>query len=121
MISDHDVREIEQLLYRYCAGVDRRDWELLASCYHPGAVDDHGDVSGPASEFLAWVERRHERVLQSFHAVTNVRVFDEVTDAAVTETLCLVRQTLNVTTVARSGCGSAAGISTCSAGTTTEG
>jgi len=32
---------ITEVLYRYCRGVDRRDWELLRSCYHPEAQDDH--------------------------------------------------------------------------------
>lgn len=43
-----DEREIHDVLVRYCRGVDRCDRELMASCYHDDAVDDHGNwqVSG---------------------------------------------------------------------------
>ena len=46
-----DEREIHDVLVRYCRGVDRCDRELMASCYHPDAIDDHGNwqVSGAAA------------------------------------------------------------------------
>lgn len=89
------LAEIEQVLYRYCAGVDRKDWDLVASCYHPEAIDDHGDVSGPVADFLEWLEKRHERVAQSFHSVSNVRVVaSKGNEATVIESLCTVRQVL---------------------------
>lgn len=90
-----DLRAIEQVLYRYCAGVDRKDWDLVASCYEPGARDDHGNFDGTVEEFVVWLAERHTRVLQSFHAITSVRLVDEAPGGAVTESLCLVRQTLD--------------------------
>lgn len=90
-----DLRAIEQVLYRYCAGVDRKDWDLVRDCYEPGAHDDHGNFTGPVEEFVPWLADRHARVLQSFHAVTSVRLVDSAPGAAVTESLCLVRQTLD--------------------------
>ncbi|HEY8546953.1 MAG TPA: nuclear transport factor 2 family protein [Acidimicrobiales bacterium] len=94
-MSGVDLRAIEQVLYRYCAGVDRKDWDLVRSCYEPGAHDDHGNFSGPVEEFVPWLADRHERVLQSFHAITGVRLVDEAPGAALTESLCLVRQVLD--------------------------
>jgi hypothetical protein len=38
-----DKQEIHDLLMRYCRGVDRADAKLVAGCFHPGSVDDHGD------------------------------------------------------------------------------
>lgn len=38
-----DERDIHDVLVRYCRGVDRCDRELIASCYHEDAVDDHGN------------------------------------------------------------------------------
>ena len=90
-----DLRAIEQVLHRYCAGVDRKDWDLVRSCYEPGAHDDHGNFTGTVEEFVPWLAERHTRVLQSFHAIMSVRLVDEAPGAAVTESLCLVRQALD--------------------------
>jgi hypothetical protein len=38
-----DERDIRDVLVRYCRGVDRCDQELLESCFHPDAQDDHGN------------------------------------------------------------------------------
>ena len=38
-----DKQEIHEVLLRYCRGVDRCDRDLIADCYHPDAIDDHGD------------------------------------------------------------------------------
>jgi len=38
-----DERDIRDVLARYCRGVDRCDRELIASCYHADALDDHGN------------------------------------------------------------------------------
>jgi hypothetical protein len=37
-----DKLEIHEVLVRYCRAIDRGDPELLASVYHEGAVDRHG-------------------------------------------------------------------------------
>ncbi|HEY1970029.1 MAG TPA: nuclear transport factor 2 family protein [Pseudonocardia sp.] len=47
--------EIQDLLWRYCRGVDRADPELIKSVYHPGATDDHGIFTGDAAEFADFV------------------------------------------------------------------
>ena len=41
-----DEAAIKKVHIRYCRAVDRRDWELLRSCYHPDAIDDHGAFEG---------------------------------------------------------------------------
>src|SRR5262249_12563597 len=38
MLDKHAIREV---IYRYCRGVDPGDVELLSSCYHHDAYDDH--------------------------------------------------------------------------------
>ena len=38
--------EITDVLTRYVRGADRSDWDLVRSCYHPDATDDHGLYSG---------------------------------------------------------------------------
>ena len=37
-VDDLVARErIRDVIHRYARGVDRRDYELVRSCYHPGA------------------------------------------------------------------------------------
>jgi hypothetical protein len=47
-----DKEAIRTVVARYCRGWDRRDRELVLSCYWPEATDDHGLYRGPASDFF---------------------------------------------------------------------
>jgi hypothetical protein len=49
--------DVRQVLYRYCRGIDRIDLDLVRSCYHPDAVDDHGAFKGDVEAFVAWIGR----------------------------------------------------------------
>lgn len=44
-----DKRALAEVVMRYCRGVDRADEELIVSCFHPDAVDEHGAYSDRAS------------------------------------------------------------------------
>ncbi len=48
-------QEIRDVLARYTRGIDRMDTELVLSCYHPNAYDDHGAFQGSAEDFATWV------------------------------------------------------------------
>lgn len=49
-----DKQALLELNLRYCRAVDRCDLELLLSCFHPDATDDHGTFKGaPADVFPA--------------------------------------------------------------------
>lgn len=48
-----DEAAIRKVHMRYCRGVDRRDWEMVRSCYHPDAIDDH---SGFANGYVGGVD-----------------------------------------------------------------
>lgn len=80
-----DRREIEDLVLRYCRGIDRGDLELVRSCYHPDATDTHGSFHGTVDEFLAWVERLLGRYDATMHLVAN-QLVTLAGDAAVSET-----------------------------------
>jgi hypothetical protein len=67
--------EIEALLVRYCRGVDRCDVELMKSCFHPGAIDDHGFFSGPADIFAEQAAQNlPKRFSSTKHFLTNVHL-----------------------------------------------
>jgi ketosteroid isomerase-like protein len=46
-------QEIADAIYRYARGIDRLDFDLVRSCYHPDAYDDHGSFAGTVEEFIA--------------------------------------------------------------------
>ncbi len=45
-------QEIADVILRYARGIDRLDLELVRSCYHPDAYDDHGTFRGTLDEFI---------------------------------------------------------------------
>lgn len=55
MLCDEAIAiiEIQQLLYRYCRGIDRGEIATLNGVYHPGANDRHGAFDGPAEQLAA--------------------------------------------------------------------
>ena len=59
--------EIADCLQRYARGVDRRDWPLVRAGFHDDAIDQHGEFTGNADEFIDWVSRRHADVPFAMH------------------------------------------------------
>lgn len=49
-----DEAAIRKAHMRYCRGVDRMDFELIRSCYHPDAIDDHGEYVGGVDGFIEY-------------------------------------------------------------------
>jgi hypothetical protein len=66
-----EEEEIKRVHLRYCRGVDRMDWELVRSCYHPDATDDHGDYVGGIDGFIAYGEANLPRFTSTNHCVCN--------------------------------------------------
>ena len=86
--------EIEQALYRYARGVDRRDWDMVRSCYHSDAHDDHGRFQGDVEGLVAWLERRHPNIDQSLHYVQNCSIEFASDSRALVESYVIVFQRL---------------------------
>lgn len=72
--------EIEDCMKYYARGVDRRDWNLVRSCFHDDALDLHGEFKGDSEAFIEWVSKRHENVPFSMHYLLNCLI-DFETDA----------------------------------------
>jgi len=66
-----DEAAIKRVHLDYCRGVDRRDWDLVRSCYHPDATDHHGPYSGGVNGFIGWGIDSLETVLSTTHLVGN--------------------------------------------------
>ena len=51
-----DKFALQELVQTYCRAIDRRDFALLATLYHPDSVDDHGGMfKGSGPDFVRWV------------------------------------------------------------------
>lgn len=85
---------IREVLYRYCHGLDRREWQDVIDCFHPGAVDNHGYMTGSVHDLIAWIKPRHEAIPQSMHSITNVLIEFLDDDRALVESYCLAYQTI---------------------------
>jgi hypothetical protein len=74
---DREVRQdVADLLVRYAAGIDRRDWELFRSCFTDDCVADYGDIGGwnGADEITAWMRATHDPLGPTLHRITNQAV-----------------------------------------------
>ena len=89
--------EIRDVLYRYARGVDRKDVDLLKSCYHAEAIDAHWSFIGNAHEFADEILKPHQmgQVPLYKHFITNILI--EVSgDRAFCESSYLFTQTLQL-------------------------
>jgi hypothetical protein len=50
-----DKEEIREVIYRYARGIDRLQYDLVRSCYHPDGTDDHGDFRGGIDGFIEYI------------------------------------------------------------------
>ena len=80
-----DRRAIEDLVLRYCRGIDRLDAEAVRDCYHPDGTDRHTGFHGRRDEFVAWVMEAVRRFDGTMHLVGN-HLSELDGEAAVAET-----------------------------------
>jgi ketosteroid isomerase-like protein len=67
-----DRQAIRDCVYRYSRGVDRHDDELLASVFHPDAIDQHGNLFlGRAPDFVRWANGAHSGYVSHTHSITS--------------------------------------------------
>jgi hypothetical protein len=81
LVEQHEIR---QQIYRYCRGIDRRDYDLVRSCYHPDATDNHGHYSGDVAGFIDYIQGLLPRFERTMHSISNILIEIEG-DAARTE------------------------------------
>jgi hypothetical protein len=79
-----DEEAIKRVHLRYCRGIDRMDWDLVRSCYHPDATDDHGDYVGGIDGFIEYGKANLPKFTSTNHCVCNQSV-DVLGDTAFAE------------------------------------
>lgn len=71
--NQKDRQEITDCLLRYCRGIDRHDKELMASAYHPDAVDQHGFTTAVSDVFCEKAINMHAEIQTNHqHGISNV-------------------------------------------------
>lgn len=82
-----DERAIQSVLFRYAEALDRKDWDMLATCFLPSAIG-HYDMIGhldgyPAIEKVC--RKALEPLSQTQHLIGNVQI---VVDTAQAQSTC---------------------------------
>jgi hypothetical protein len=90
-----DKEAIRQVVLRYCRGVDRADAELIASAYHPEAVDEHGGARYTGETVGAGIVELTSSSRVTMHHVTNQLIDLFGPDRAASETYFTVWQTMD--------------------------
>jgi ketosteroid isomerase-like protein len=82
-----DESAIRRLLSRYVRAIDRRDYDLLRTCYHPDAVDEHGVYDGDIDGFVEYLRKITPSEFESHFLSSPLIEVDG--DVAWAETYCL--------------------------------
>jgi hypothetical protein len=85
-----DEAAIRRVLVRYARAIDRMDWDLLRTCYHPGAVDHHGLYIGDVEGFIAMLAEKLPLDESTTHFLGNQELEIEG-DVAFSETAAIAR------------------------------
>lgn len=93
-----DRAQIQDVMYRWCRGVDRRDFELARSAFHADATDNHGQYNGGVDGLVQWLQHRHRTISMSMHLCANMKIEFGGPDVAVVETYCIAAQRYSAAT-----------------------
>jgi hypothetical protein len=66
-----DRQEILDCINRYGRGLDRLDPELIASAFHPDAVDNHGPFVGEVPEFVKFAMEVEGQLQWTHHGISS--------------------------------------------------
>ncbi|QMT00974.1 nuclear transport factor 2 family protein [Gordonia jinghuaiqii] len=84
-----DRQEIYDTIARYCRGVDRHDFRLVESTYHPDAMDCRGSVERSVPEFMGWLGLTLDKYSSTMHFIGN-HLAEVDRDTALAETYAIV-------------------------------
>jgi ketosteroid isomerase-like protein len=86
-----DESKIRYLLDCYPRALDRQDHALLASLFHPDAIDDHGVYNGPAAGFVEFMRNGSKAVHWTHHNGTQIVEIEGDVAQCETYTIALCR------------------------------
>ncbi len=74
---DRDVhQDVADVLVRYATAIDRRDWDLFATCFTDDCHADYGPIGvwHGVEPITAWMRDTHDPLGHTMHRITNVVV-----------------------------------------------
>ena len=76
MADPETNQRVIDVLYRYAAGIDGRDWPQFRTCFTEDCDVDYGDIGHwhGIDELAAWMAATHDQVGPSLHRMSNVTV-----------------------------------------------
>lgn len=80
--------QIRRVLARYAHAVDRDDDEMLRSCYHPDAIDEHMSYTGPIDGYIEQ-RRSHAKSFLMRHHMLGMPFIQIDGNTARVETYCV--------------------------------
>jgi ketosteroid isomerase-like protein len=83
-----DESAIRNLIAHYPRALDRHDFDLLASLFHPDAIDEHGVYNGSATGFVQFMRDHSYPGVHWTHHYGN-QIIELAGDSAEVETYCL--------------------------------
>lgn len=86
-----DKVEIQELLYRYCRGLDRVDIECMKATFHPDAILNYGVFEGNPQQYGEWALQFLHSVGPTQHNITNA-VIELDGDKATCECYVIIAQ-----------------------------
>ena len=70
----NDTDAIRHVIYTYCRGIDRRQMDIVRSCYHPDATDHHGDYRGGVDGVIEHFKSELSKWDSTSHFIGNVLI-----------------------------------------------
>lgn len=84
-----DHAHIRDVILRYARGIDRRDWELVAACFVPGAITDYLFVPpAPIDQVIPAIRDALARFASTMHTMGN-QLIELTGDSARSETYAI--------------------------------
>jgi hypothetical protein len=67
---------ITEAIYTYCRALDRMDWDLAHTVWHPDGTADYGPnmFQGTGPGFIEWVWAQHAGMMGHSHQITNILI-----------------------------------------------
>jgi hypothetical protein len=91
MMSDAAEAQIRRVLAQYVRAIDRLDWDLLRTCYHPDAIEDRGRYRGSVDGLIGWLREVLAQLDSTWHMV-GTPLIELDGGVAWVETYCLAIQ-----------------------------